>query len=434
MNGTPPLHVLIIERDAAFTARLGDMLRGQQAADVTIRRDASSTLPTADLICLDPTSIAPGIDAVDFVRRASRDAGVIVIAKHLSVESAVAFMRAGAVDCLTTPIDFGRLSAAVRGVAATRRIQSDPTASTSHAAELVTQRVATSNSTILITGETGTGKSRLARQIHDRSPRRDQPFVTLACGSLVPALAGSELFGHVRGAFSDATADSVGRLAAAEHGTLLLDDVDAASPELQLLLLRLLQERTFEPVGSNDTRQADVRFVATTNADLSALVRTGRFREDLFHRLNVIAIDLPTLRDRPAEILPLADDLLAAHAWDPAAPAKRLTPATRDALRAYHWPGNVRELEHAMQRASLMSPTTQIDCDALPPAIRGLSNALPAASLQRARDTADRATILAALDRHGWNRQQTAADLGIERTTLYKRMRSLGIPLPKRAA
>ena len=275
------------------------------------------------------------------------------------------------------------------------------------------QRVARSDATVLLTGETGTGKTRLARALHDCSARRDGPFVVIGCGAISPDLAGSEIFGHVAGAFSDATSDTPGRLLAAEGGTLLLDDIDLAPPQLQTLLLRLLDDHTYEPVGSNETRVADVRIVTTTNADLPSLVNAGRFRADLLHRLHVIAHELPPLRKRSAEILPLAYNFLRELGDH-----RPLTSIAIEWLHQHAWPGNIRELQHTMQRAALLSNGPFITLPA-----QGMPTAAP-------RDSSD--MLASALAANGWNRQRTADALGIDRTTLYRRMRRAGFPVGSR--
>ena len=282
-----------------------------------------------------------------------------------------------------------------------------------------------------------------AARAFSRSPRRDGPFVEVSCGALPESLLETELFGHVRGAFTGATGDRPGRFVAADGGTLFLDEINSASPAMQVKLLRVLQERAFEPVGSTATRTVDVRVVLASNVDLAGLIAEGRFRQDLFYRINVIAIRLPPLRERPGDVPRLAEQFLRRFRAESNRPATGLTPAAAEALSAYPWPGNVRELENAVERAVVLSRRPLIDVDDLPDAVRGhgAGNASPAVTvprghalpfdpptfdaalpLERALEQPERHIIESALRRNRWNRQQTADELDINRTTLYKKM------------
>ena len=296
--------------------------------------------------------------------------------------------------------------------------------------------VADSRTTVLITGESGTGKSVLARAVHARSPRRDGPFVEVSCGALPESLLESELFGHVRGAFTGATGDKPGRFLAADGGTIFLDEINSASPAMQVKLLRVLQERAFEPVGSSTTKSVDVRVVLASNVDLATLVADGRFRQDLYYRVNVVAIKLPPLRDRPGDVPLLAEAFLRRFRAESNRPAVGLTAAALAALRAYAWPGNVRELENAMERAVILCRRPLVDVDDLPETVRAgppERSAVTVAAgdaltfdaplpLEVALELPERRIIESALRRNRWNRQQTADELNINRTTLYKKM------------
>ncbi|HEX4123439.1 MAG TPA: sigma-54 dependent transcriptional regulator, partial [Tepidisphaeraceae bacterium] len=290
--------------------------------------------------------------------------------------------------------------------------------------------------TVLITGQSGTGKSLLARTIHHRSPRRNKPFVEISCGALPETLLESELFGHVKGAFTGAAGEKLGRFQAAEGGTIFLDEINSASPAMQVKLLRVLQERTFEPVGSNETRTVDVRVILASNADLAQLVAEEKFRQDLYYRINVVNIRLPSLKQRPSDIPLLAAHFLRQFAKESSREVLGFTDAALAALQRYDWPGNVRELENAVERAVVLCRRPHIDLGDLPETVSFHPATAPAASvampislnlaplpLHVALETPERQIIEAALVRNAWNRHATAAELDINRTTLYKKMR-----------
>jgi len=302
------------------------------------------------------------------------------------------------------------------------------------------RRIAPTPATVLLTGESGTGKSRLAREIHAASGRAGR-FVEVACGCLAEPLLESELFGHVAGAFTGATSDRPGRFLQADGGTIFLDEIATASPALQVKLLRVLQELEFEPVGGGQTQRVDARVVLATHENLEALVAAGRFRADLFWRINVVTIEMPALRHRAADILRLAEHFLARAAIRAARTVTGFTPAAREALERHAWPGNVRELEHAIERAVFLGQGLLVDAADLPPAVLGGSNTAaaaasgvaavpPAASpLKQALANPERQLILEALARSGWRRDLAARTLGINRTTLYKKLKRLGLDL-----
>jgi two-component system response regulator AtoC len=290
---------------------------------------------------------------------------------------------------------------------------------------------------VLMTGESGTGKSLFARAVHHRSPRRDKPFVEVSCGSLPEMLLESELFGHVKGAFTGAIADKMGRFMAADGGTLFLDEINSASPAMQVKLLRVLQERAFEPVGANDTRTVDVRVILASNVDLAQLVAAQGFRQDLYYRINVVNIRLPNLRERLSDIPLLANYFLKKFVQETGREILGFTDAAMAALQRHNWPGNVRELENAIERAVVLCRRPQIDEGDFPDTLSAAPHRSAVQSTDRLNDGVERTAlplavaleeperqiIEQALKRNSYNRQATAAELDINRTTLYKKMR-----------
>ncbi|MGB8932448.1 MAG: sigma-54-dependent Fis family transcriptional regulator [Anaeromyxobacteraceae bacterium] len=291
------------------------------------------------------------------------------------------------------------------------------------------RRVARVDSTVLITGESGSGKERFARLIHEESARAAGPFVAVNCGAIVETLLETELFGHVRGAFTGATQDRPGLFEAANGGTLFLDEVGEVSPGMQVKLLRALQEREIRRVGESRSRSVDVRIVAATNRDLSQEVAGGAFRQDLYYRLKVVELPVPALRERREDILPLARVLLADAAMRMKSGVKGLSPGSADQLLRYEWPGNVRELENAMERAVALARGSRVEVDDLPEEVRKAAP-LPAAATAgdvRPLDQVEKEYILAALERNGGNQTRTAKQLQIGSATLYRKLRLYGL-------
>jgi transcriptional regulator with GAF, ATPase, and Fis domain len=293
-----------------------------------------------------------------------------------------------------------------------------------------------STATVLITGESGTGKEVIARALHSSSLACAGPFVPVNCGALPADLLESELFGHVKGAFTGAVRDRIGRFEVARGGTIFLDEVGDIPLHLQVKLLRVLQERQFERVGENKTRTVEARIIAATNQDLYEAIRAGRFRDDLYYRLRVVPIHIPPLRERPEDIALIAQHQLA-HIGGRAGRALLLSPDTLETLKTYPWPGNVRELENALEYAVALCTGQTIQIEDLPEEIRAgeglaepLRPAVPASAPVRPADAAvdpERARIVEALEAAHWNRQKAADALGLSRSTLWRRMRDLGI-------
>lgn len=297
----------------------------------------------------------------------------------------------------------------------------------------LTRRIASVDSTVIITGESGAGKERIARLLHEASPRATGPFIAVSCGAISETLLESELFGHVRGAFTGATHDRSGLFEAANHGTLLLDEIGEVSPGMQVKLLRVLQEREIRRVGENTPRPIDVRVVTATNRDLAEAIDSGSFREDLYYRIKVVELHVPPLRDRRADIVPLARVLLAQSAVRMSRPIRELSPGAADQLLRYTWPGNVRELENAMERAVALARGSRVELEDLPEDVRDARpwRVGPGDHVRPLSDVV-KACILDALERNEGNQTHTAKQLGIGTATLYRKLKSYGL-IPDRA-
>jgi PAS domain S-box-containing protein len=291
--------------------------------------------------------------------------------------------------------------------------------------------VAASPSTVLILGETGTGKELVARTIHSLSPRRKGPFVAVNCGALPDTLLESELFGYKSGAFTGATKDKPGRFALARGGTLFLDEIAEVSPALQVRLLRVLQERTYEPLGATRSEKADVRIIVATNKDLAAQVRQGAFREDLYYRVNVVRVELPPLRRRKEDIPLLVEQFVARFNRIQQKSISGVTAEALSLLMAHDWPGNVRELENAIERSFILCTEGAIDIGHLPEDLT--AHRAPRdghGKMKTARELLEAQTIRNALERNAYSRLATARELGIHKSTLFRKLRRLGIILP----
>lgn len=403
-----------------------------------------------------------GLDLLKDLTRSHRQTAVVMLTGYGTVESAVESLRRGAVDYLTKPVVDDELRIALERALRHQALQRENVrlrgriegsfglaSVVGHDARMqrifeVVRAVAASRTTVLMTGESGVGKSLIAGAIHQASPRKDKPYVELSCGSIPETLLESELFGHVKGAFTGAHADKAGRFLAADGGTLFLDEINSASPGMQLKLLRVLQERKFEPVGSNQTVEVDVRVVLASNQPLEELVAKGLFRQDLYYRINVVKIEVPPLRERVGDIAGLAEHFLAAQSEELGRAFAGFSVEAMDALRRYPFPGNVRELGNIVERAAVLAKGQTITLDDLPPqVVRPEQGPLSVGSFPGETSAADgpwvpmaladallepeRRIILKALAANDWNRTATADQLGINRTTLYKKMRSLGI-------
>lgn len=292
--------------------------------------------------------------------------------------------------------------------------------------------VADSPATVLIQGETGTGKELLAKAIHSMSSRANRPFVAVNCGALPDTLLESELFGYKKGAFTGADRDKPGRFALAEDGTLFLDEIGEISQALQVRLLRVLQEQVYEPLGSTRSEKSRVRIIVATNRDLAAMVKNGEFRQDLYYRINVIAIQIPPLRRRKEDIPLLIDHFIERFNRTQKKSIKGVTPAANSLLLAHDWPGNIRELENVIERAFVLCGSRLIGQEHLPPELTGTT---PQHVEQLGMDTmvrcAEEQAIVSALKKNGYNRAAAARELGVHKTTLFRKIKMLGIELPE---
>ncbi len=382
-----------------------------------------------------------GLEVLARLRAADPGLTVVLITAFASVPTAVEAMRRGAADYLPKPFTPPQIRLITERVARTRglegRVSELEALAAAQAPEVDLQsdepavqrlletafKAAASQASLLLLGESGTGKSVLARTLHARSPRAGRPLVTVSCPSLSRELLESELFGHVRGAFTGAMADTPGKVAAAAGGTLYLDEIGELPPEIQPKLLRLLQEREYERVGETQTRRADVRVLSSTNRDLTRAVAEGRFREDLLYRLNTIALTLPSLRERPRDLPKLAASHLRFFARQMGKPRAGFSPAASEAMRRHPWPGNLRELRNAVERAVILGGGPLIELDDLPAALR-------TPTVPPAVELGGRVTLTALGDEHirrvlgkTPRLEDAAAILGIDLATLYRRRR-----------
>src|SRR6476659_3485526 len=452
--------VLIIDDEAAIRESLQTLLE-LEGYDVGVAASGEEGLARLgdrpfDLVLLDlALPDRNGIDLLPEIRALDFQIAIIMITAYGTVEDAVRAMQTGAANFLQKPWDNEKLLADVR-VAVARRKAEEENIQLKRALkqrynfehivgksepmlkifDLVAQ-VAPSRSTILLQGESGTGKELIAKALHLNSPRRDRPFVPVNTGSMPPDLLESTLFGHVKGAFTSAIASKKGLFEIADRGTLFLDEIGSMGIETQSKILRVLQDRKFMHLGGVHEIQVDVRIIAATNIDLRQLVREGKFREDLFYRLNVITIDMPPLRLRKEDIPLLVEFFLRRYSEENERAMRRITPEGLRPLVSYSWPGNVRELENVMERAVVLSSSTDIGPDLLPDHIAGRGTTLPImetradASLFEVMEECERQIIVAMLEKCGWNQTEAADRFHIPLSTLNQKIKRLNIEIKK---
>src|SRR5689334_3653516 len=467
-RGTPPGlvpgqgSVLIIDDEAAIRESLQTLLEFEGYEVETAANGAQGLSKVSDrpfdLVLLDlALPDRNGLELLPEIRSIDPQISVIMITAYGTVEDAVRAMQSGAANFLQKPWDNEKLLADVRAVVARRRAEEEniqlkralkqrynfenivgKSEVMLKIFDLVAQ-VAPSRSTVLLQGESGTGKELIAKALHLNSPRRDRPFVPVNTGSMPADLLESTLFGHVKGAFTSAIASKKGLFEIADRGTLFLDEIGSMGIETQAKILRVLQDRKFMHLGGVHEIQVDVRIIAATNVDLRQLVREGKFREDLFYRLNVITIDLPPLRQRKEDIPLLVEFFLRRYSQENDRPLRRLTPEALRPLVNYSWPGNVRELENVIERAVVLSSSPEIGPDLLPDTVVGRGSPIPVienrgdASLFDVMEQCERHIILDMLEKCGWNQTETAERFHIPLSTLNQKIKRLSIEIKKKA-
>ena len=452
MNSKPK--ILIVDDEAGIRESLGSILRDEQY-EVSAAGSAEEALEQIaggdfEVILLDVW--LPGIDGMEALGRIQavpRAPAVIMISGHGNIETAVRATKLGAFDFIEKPLSLEKVIVLVRNAVQQRRLQDENVllrTELGHKYQVIGESVpikalrqqiavtAPTNGRVLIYGESGTGKELVARSLHASSLRSKGPFVEVNCAAIPEELIESELFGHIKGSFTGASEDKIGKFQKADGGTLFLDEVGDMSLRTQSKVLRVLEEQRFERVGSNQTLHVDVRVLAATNKNLEQEIARGAFRQDLFYRLNVIPFFVTPLRDRKGDIPILARFFLNEFSSEYGKKTRELSDSAMEILTRYPWPGNVRELRNLVERLVIVCPQARIEPHHLPPELfRGVAESpqQPYSTLHEARSAYEREFILRKLQEHRWNMTQTATALGLERSHLYRKMKSLGIAAPE---
>jgi two-component system NtrC family response regulator len=438
--------ILLVDDEEKILRALGRALgdAGHEVIETTSAREAQRLLAERpfDLFIVD--NVMPQLGGLDIIREYvatapdGERAQILMMTAHATVESALEAMKLGALDYLQKPFEIDeflvvvqhalehqRLRTAYRYLRSERDEQFDHYGIIGRSRvmeEIIrrAERVAETKSTVLITGETGTGKELIARAIHNRSAQRDMPLIKVNCAAIPESLLESELFGHVKGAFTGALTTKKGKFALADGGTIFLDEIGTMTPALQSKLLRVLQEREFEPLGSERSERVDLRVIAATNRDLRQMVADGKFQEDLFYRLNVIPIALPPLRDRREDVPPLVEHFVQKHAQRTGRRIERIEDAALDVLKQYDWPGNVRELENTIERAVVLSSGPVITAGAVSVigAPASQMSGLPSLKLRMNIEWVERETIRRALEIARGVKKEAAELMGISQRAL----------------
>ncbi len=441
--------LLLVDDEEKILKALGRALRdaGHEVAETTSARQAKKLLGERAFDVLVVDNVMPEISGLDLIRelaasppqaREEPRPQIVMMTAHATVESAIEAMKLGALDYLQKPFEIDELLVVVRRAIEHQRLRTEyqyllterdeqfdnyGIIGRSRAMEDVIRRaelVAETKSTVLITGETGTGKELVARAIHHRSAQRDMPLIKVNCAAIPETLLESELFGHVRGAFTGATTTKKGKFALADGGTIFLDEIGTMSPALQSKLLRVLQEREFEPLGAERTEKVDVRVIAATNRDLRQMVADAKFQEDLFYRLNVIPILIPPLRERRDDIPALVDFFVRKHAQRTGRRIEKIEDSVLAGLQQYDWPGNVRELENAIERAVVLTTGPAINARAISvgAAVTPQATGVPSLKLRQNIEWVERETIRRAIDSAGGVKKDAAELMGISQRAL----------------
>jgi two-component system response regulator HydG len=445
--------ILVVDDEQSHRTMLKAVLT-KEGYDISEADDGISAVKSVesesfDLILMDiRMTDMDGIEAMGQIKKMSPSIPVIMMTAYASIKTAVEALKSGAYDYLTKPLDIDELKILTKKALEHYRLQEENVLLKERLADRFDfskiigksrrmkelfenlSLVAPSDATVLIYGESGTGKELVANAIHQNSPRGQKPFIKVSCAALPETLLESELFGHERGAFTGALARKAGRFQLADGGTLFLDEVNVMSPTTQVKLLRVLQEREFEPLGSTKTIHVDIRLITATNKELEAEVKEGRFREDLFYRLNVVPIHLPPLRERKEDIPLLADHFFKLYQEKNKKSVKGFLPKTIDTLMRYDWPGNIRELENVMERAILMCRSEYLSPQDLPPPFQEEQiGEQPIVSIPPGMtlETLEKEAIIQTLEETGGNRTQTAQILGISRKTLQNKLKEYGL-------
>jgi DNA-binding NtrC family response regulator len=438
--------ILLVDDEEKILKTLGRALRdaGHTVTETTSTRHAQRLLAerTFDVLIVD--NVMPELSGLDLIRDlvgASPEherPQILMMTAHATVESAIEAMKLGALDYLQKPFEIDELLVVVRRALDHQRLRTEyrylvserdeqfdhyGIIGRSRAMQEVIRRaelVAATKSTVLITGETGTGKELVARAIHDRSAQRDMPLIKVNCAAIPETLLESELFGHVRGAFTGATTTKKGKFGLADGGTIFLDEIGTMNTTLQAKLLRVLQEREIEPLGSERSERIDVRVIAATNRNLRQLVADGKFQEDLFYRLNVIPIEIPPLRERREDVPALIEHFVTKHAQRTGRRVDRIDDSVLAGLQQYDWPGNVRELENTIERAVVLATGPAITAQAVSVlgAITQQTTGLPSLRLRQNIEWVERETIRRALENAGGVKKDAAETMGISQRAL----------------
>jgi two-component system nitrogen regulation response regulator NtrX len=442
--------ILIVDDESGIREVLSSILKeeGYDASAVAGGEECLKALAQhpVDLVLLDVW--LEGMDGLQTLARIQEngyDSTVVMISGHANIETAVRATKLGAFDFVEKPLSLEKIILVIKNALEVRRLEqenrrlreelSGPTQLHGDSVPIRALRqqialTAPTNGRVLIYGESGTGKELVARALHAASLRNDRSFVEVNCAAIPEELIESELFGHIKGSFTGATDNKVGKFEKADSGTLFLDEVGDMSMRTQSKVLRVLEEQRLEPVGSNHTVDVDVRVIAATNKNLEEEITQGRFREDLFYRLNVIPFNVPPLREHPEDIPILARHFLAEFAAAYGRKAKEISDAAIGVMLRYSWPGNVRELRNLIERLVIVVPQEKIEPLHLPPELFRATSRIahqPNATLHDAREAYEREFILRKLEENQWHMTRTAEALGLERSHLYRRMRTLGI-------